>query len=72
MNDNSFTIFCFTVFAILALAFVGLFWISHTRCESRATLMETEYKWGIVLGCMIKDKKDGKWVPIENYRVLAP
>lgn len=37
------------------------------QCRSMASAMEFDYSWGPLQGCMIE--VDGRWVPLQNYRV---
>lgn len=58
------------VVAIIAtLAFVVIA-KSHT-CENQAMVMGMRHTWGIMQGCMI-EYKQGKWVPLKNYRANEP
>lgn len=38
-------------------------------CVAKAKAMGFECSWGPFQGCMI-ETKPGKWVPLENYRVM--
>lgn len=63
MNNEGDFIASLIIAVIIGLVFVAL---SYFECDSKA--QSFVHSWGPIQGCMIKEPKDGIWIPLENYR----
>ena len=53
---------------VLALLTVVTYVPASISCDSRATKMGMPFSYGLLEGCMVR--VEGRWVPIEAYRVI--
>lgn len=66
MNDHILALLLLT--ALLVVMAVGANILNHASCVSMASVMQKEYNYGIMSGCMIKTEKG--FIPIQNIRGL--
>lgn len=52
-----------------ALCIVGACGVAEYGCYAKSKAMRLPGDYGPMQGCMVQ--ADGKWVPLESYRVLA-
>lgn len=66
MNNDVLTLLLLIAFsAVIAIGSTTFNWMS---CASKASVMQKEYNYGIMSGCMIKTEKG--FIPIQNIRGL--
>lgn len=66
MNDDTLNLLLLIAFiAVIAIASTTFNWMS---CASKASVMQKEYSYGIMSGCMIKTEKG--FIPLQNMRGL--
>lgn len=65
-NDNYIT---FSVMLFLILLCIGSCSFTEYQCKTKAKIQNMQYSWGIIQGCMVKEK-NGKWIDYERYRVM--
>lgn len=58
----------FGIVILIVLGVGGAIWLEAASCSSKTEGIGMPHKWGPLSGCLVKDKKDGAWVPLENYR----
>lgn len=46
----------------------GINYSERIGCEKQSALMHTDHDYGLWTGCLVRSD-DGRWVPLENYRV---
>lgn len=64
MNDDTLNLLLLIAFiAIIAIGSATFSWMS---CASKASVMQKEYSYGIMSGCMIKTGKG--FIPLKNMR----
>lgn len=50
-------------------AIVGLAaWSSSAICHAKTKDIGYQSQWGLMSGCLVK--KDGDWIPLENFRSI--
>lgn len=64
-NNKGLTLLDLLIIITIILVLFGPYIFGYYRCEQQC--QSFTHKWGILSGCMIQGK-DGKWIPLENYR----
>lgn len=62
------SVFC-AVVAVVFLICNGIYWISEYPCRAKAEAQSMEYKYGMIMGCMVKYK--GEWVDYGRLRYIG-
>lgn len=71
MRDDTaeFLSFLFVItMLVLFFALIG-FEVSFHQCKSKAEMQQLEYSYGIIQGCMVREK-GGKWIDYDRYRIM--
>jgi len=55
--------------AFILFLFVPIATIDYYGCKSKVEKMNMHGSWGAIQGCMV-EHTPGKWIPIDNYRVV--
>lgn len=66
MNNHVFALLL--LIALLVVMVVGGNTLNHASCASKASIMQKEYSYGTMSGCMIKTEKG--FIPLQNIRGL--
>lgn len=61
------------ILAVVLCSAVGIactYAIDGYSCSSKAKMLDTDYQYGILKGCWIKDKPNGNWVDYSVRRTM--